>query len=237
MSNARRLRTLGILALADPHTAPPPPPNAFDSADWFPYATVVRMVPNAWARNVVAGKPELAVAYAETARELEALGVSAISADCGYAIQYQEAVRNAVSIPVACSSLLQLALIRNMLPRHGRIGLLCFDADTLKADYLRLAGIDDTVPLAIAGIQGTRSWKNWVAADTITEWNILEDDVMSAARKLHRQNPDITHWLLECTGFPRFRPLLKAETGLPVYDWVSLCNHLMEGAVPRPRPD
>ncbi len=233
MANANRRRSLGILSLADTHTAEPPPPRGFDSADWFNYPTIIRMVPGAWAREVVAGNSGLADAYAETARELERLGVSAITADCGYSIQYQEAVRNAVSIPVACSSLLQLPLLRSMLPKHGRIGLLCFDADTLTAGHLALAGIDASVPLAIGGIQGTRSWKNWIAAETITEWDVLEQDVMSAAHALHLANPDITHWLLECAGFPRFRPLIKAQTGLPVLDWVTLCDLLMESTVAR----
>jgi hypothetical protein len=96
-----------------------------------------------------------------------------------------------------------------------------------------MAGVGAEVPLAIGGIQGTVSWKNWVAVNTTTDWQALERDVMGAARKLHRENPDITHWLLECTGFPRFRPLIQAETGRPVFDWVSLCNHLMESAPPR----
>jgi hypothetical protein len=233
VSNAYRRRTLGILALADPHQALPPPCIGFDDADWFEYPTLVRRVPQAWARDVVGGKPELERAYAATARELEKAGVSAITADCGYTIAFQQAVRNAVSIPVACSSLMQLPIIRTMLPEGGRIGLLCFDADRLSRDYLAMAGIGEDVPLAIGGIQGTVSWKNWIAVNTVTDWPALETDVMSAARKLNRENPDITHWLLECAGFPRFRPLIQAETGRPVFDWVSLCNHLMEGAPPR----
>jgi hypothetical protein len=230
--NAYRRKILGVLALANPHHAEPPPAG-LDDADWFAYPTLVKTVPNAWARDVVAGSPALAQAYADTARELEKAGACAITADCGYTIAYQEAVRNAVSIPVACSSLLQLPLLRNMLPRNGRIGLLCFDQTTLSPDHLHRAGLEDHRVLAIEGIAGTRSWQNWVAPDTITEWDVLENDVMAAARKLWKENPDITHFLLECAGFPRFRPLLKAMTGKPVFDWVTLCNQLMDGAAAR----
>lgn len=233
--NARRAKTLGILGLADPHSALPPPPVGFDDADWFKYPTMSRPVPNAWACEVVGGNLDLTPAYVQTARELEAAGVSAITCDCGYTIAHQAAIRDAVSIPVACSSLLQLSLLKSMVPKGGRIGLLCFDANTLKPEYLRFCGIEPggDVPIAIGGIQGTRSWKNWVARETTTEWDALEEDVMGAARKLWRANPDITHWLLECTGFPRFRPLIKSEFGRPVYDWITLCNHLMESATAR----
>lgn len=233
MANAYRRKILGILALADPHDAAVPPPVGFDAADWFAYPTLVRTVPNAWARDVGGGKPALTQAYVDTARELEKAGCCAITADCGYTIAFQDAVRNAVSIPVACSSLLQLPFIRTMLPKNARIGLLCFDAPRLTRDYLRIAGIENPEILAIGGIEGTTSWNNWTAANTTTDWPVLERDVMTAARTLQRENPDITHWLLECTGFPRFRPLIRAETGLPVFDWVSLCNHLMEAAAAR----
>lgn len=231
----RRLRALGIMALADPHTAGPPPPTAFDEADWFQYPTIVRVVPGAWAREVVGGNKALTDAYVRTACELEQAGAAAITANCGYTIAFQHAVRNAVAIPVACSSLMQLPLISMLLPADGKIGVLTFDADRLSQEYLRLAGLsEETFPrLVIRGIQGTPSWNNWIAPHTTTDWPALERDVMGAARSLWKDHPDITHWLLECTGFPRFRSWIKAEFGRPVFDWVSLCNLLMESAVPR----
>lgn len=233
-SHPRRRRALGILTLADPHSAPTPPPRGFDEADWFKYPTMIRAVPGAYAREVVRGNLALTDAFVAAAKEMEAAGCAAITADCGYAIAYQEAIRDAVSIPVACSSLMQLPLIRTMLPKHGRIGVLCFDRDGLTANHLKWAGVPDgEARLAVGSIQGTYTWQNWIAADTTTDWEMFEQDFMSAARLLLKQNRDITHWLLECTCFPRMRPLLVAETGRPAYDWVSLCNHMMECAAPR----
>ncbi len=231
----RRLKALGILMLADPHTGEPPPPHLFDEADWFAYPTLVKPVPGAWAREVVGGNRVLADAYANAARELEAAGAAAITANCGYTIAYQAAVRNAVDIPVACSSLMQLPLIRTLLPASGKIGLLCFDADRLSREFLHLAGLEEgsLSAMAIGGIQGSVSWENWIAAHTTTDWAALERDVMGAARQLWSEHPDITHWLLECAGFPYLRPLIQAEFGRPVFDWVSLCDWLMASAVAR----
>lgn len=221
--------------LADPHTCEPPPPNAFDEADWFEYPTIVRSVPGAWAREVVGGNHALAEAYAQAACELEQQGAAAITANCGYSIAYQQVVRDAVDVPVACSSLMQLPLIRTMLPANGKVGLLCFDADRLHEDHLRWAGLDgaELPRMAIGGIQGSVSWQNWIASETRTDWSALERDVMGAARRLWAEHPDITHWLLECAGFPRLRPLIKAQFGRPVFDWVSLCDLLMASAVAR----
>jgi hypothetical protein len=202
MSNAVRRKALGILSLADPHSALPPPPRGFDEAEWFAYPTIVKAVPGAWAREVVGGNLSLTPAFVAAARELEAAGACAITADCGYAIAHQEAVRDAVSIPVACSSLLQLPLLRSMLPKGGRIGLLCFDASQLERSYLEIAGLEGgaDVPIAIGSIQGTKSWENWIAAETTTDWPVLEDDV-------RRTQP------LE--GEPRHHALAARVHGLP----------------------
>ncbi len=224
-------RTLGVLALADPSEPPvPTPAHFFGNAEWFGFRTLYRAVPGAFAHRVVRGSPELAAAYAATARELEKEGAVAITANCGYAIAYQEAVRNAVSVPVACSSLMLLPFVKGLLPRGGRIGLLCFDATCLTPEHLAMAGASQDLPLAIAGIEGTTSWSNWMAPRTKSDWVALEIDVMGAARRLLQEHPEITHWLLECAGFPRLRRLLIAEMQRPVFDWVTLCNLIMESA-------
>jgi hypothetical protein len=226
-------KLLGILALDENNVSPPPPADTFNFPDWFPYAVLERKVPGALPREVVGGNLALAEAYAQTARELEKEGVTAITADCGYTVAYQEAVRDAVSVPVACSSLLQLPLILTMLPRQGKIGLLTFDSSRLTDHHLRCAGIDpDAVPMSVLGVEGTQLWKNWIGDPVTTDWKDFDREVLSAARRLVRRDPGITHILLECAGFPRCAPQIRKESGRPVFDWVSLCNHLMEAAVP-----
>src|SRR5688572_8185253 len=192
---------------------------------------MIRAVPGAFAREVVRGNLGLKDAFVAAAKELEASGCAAITADCGYTIAFQQAISDAVSIPVACSSLMQLPMLHLMLPKNGRIGVMCFDRDGLTANHLNAAGVTTGESrLAIGTIQGTETWKNWIAEDVTTDWQQFEDDFMRAARALLKANPDITHWLLECTCFPRMRPLIIAETGRPAYDWATLCNHMMEGA-------
>ncbi len=223
------IRKLGVLGLADPYEAPPAPPG-FDEAQWFGYPLLWELVPNAWARDVVGGNVDLTAAYVESARTLERSGASAITANCGYAIAYQAAVQAAVSVPVGLSSLLQLPSLARELPPGGRIGLLCFDATRLNAGHLRAAGLIEEIPLAIGGIQGTTSWKNWIAESTTTDWDALRIDVMGAMRRLWRAHPEISHWLLECAGFPGLSRDIAAETGRPVRDWVTLCDGLMADA-------
>jgi hypothetical protein len=58
--------------------------------------------------------------------------------------------------------------------------------------------------------------------------------VMTAARALWQQHGGVHCWLLECTGFPWLRPFLKTEFERPVFDWLTLCNQLMDSSVARP---
>ncbi len=234
---SRWRKTLGILALCDPWDAPPqPPPTLFQEADWFGYPTVEAKVAGATAQAVVTGAAGLTPAYVDAARRLEQAGASAITADCGFAIVHQHAVRDSVSIPVATSSLLLLPLLLHLLPQGRKLGLLTFDAGQLSAGHLRRAGVPEGSldAIVIRGIEGSASWANWMAPVVTTEWSRLEQDVMGAARALAQAHPDIGLWLLECTGFPSFRDLIRAEFGQPVFDWVSLCDLLMGASVPRP---
>lgn len=229
---SRKLKgTLGILALDEHSLSPAPPAHTFNFPEWFPYSFVERKVPGAHPGEVVGGNLSLAAEYAQTARELERQGVTAITADCGFAIAYQDAVRNAVSVPVACSPLMQLPLIRTMLPARGRIGILTYDKSRLVPEHFHSAGVDmNELPLAIIGCEGTKLWQNWIGPTVTTDWEDFDRTVMGRARQLIRENPDVTHILLECCGFPRCAPQIRAETGLPVFDWVSLCNQVMEAA-------
>ena len=220
---------LGILDLANPDVAPDPPEAAYNFEDWFSYPVITREVPGAYAHEIVQGNAGLAEAFAETARELEREGVSAITSHCGFAVCYQEAVQKAVSVPVALSSLMQLPMLAAILPARGRIGLVVFDSPQLTPELLRCAGLEvgDT-RLAVRGIEGTASWRNWMAEVNTQDWHRFETETLLAARTLLSEHADVTHLLLECHGFPRVGPQLKAETGFPVFDWRTLCNYLMD---------
>lgn len=234
---SRWRKTLGILALCDPWDGPPPaPPTLFQEADWFGYPSLELEVAGATAQAVVTGTGELAAAYVEAARRLERAGAAAITADCGFSIVHQRALCGSVSVPVATSSLLLLPSLLHLLPQGRKLGLLTFDAGQLGAAHLRCAGVPDGSldAIVVKGIEGSRSWHNWMAPVVTTEWEALERDVMGAARTLAAAHPDIGVWLLECTGFPAFRRMIRAEFGQPVFDWVSLCDLLMGASAPRP---
>ena len=111
------------------------------------------------------------------------------------------------------------------MPDDGRIGVLVFDKSQFTDQHLECAGFKQgSVPIAIEGIEGSKTWKNWITDQTTTDYKDLHNVVVSGVERLLNNHSDITHILLECTGFPYSSDHIRQITGLPVYDWATLCN-------------
>ena len=59
--------------------------------------------------------PELLAPFIEAAQELEREGVKAITGSCGFLALHQQAIADAVNVPVFMSSLIQVPLVSRML--------------------------------------------------------------------------------------------------------------------------
>lgn len=224
---------LGVLILGDEDIPPAPPADKFYYPHWFPYPVMEQKVEGALSKEVVGGNQALTPLFVAAAKELEQAGAAAITVDCGFSIIYQQALCAAVSIPVITSSLLQLPLIAQMVGPEDRLGLLVYDKQQLTPFHLQCAGFKEgSARLGIVGIEGTATWKNWMTDITTTDLADLEQVTMNACDRLLEEYPDVSHILLECSGFPRFAPAIRKKTGRPVFDWVSLCNYVMSSAAP-----
>jgi hypothetical protein len=222
---------LGILQLEN---RPLTIPGALGDPGRFAYPIRGRIVPGARVDTVVGGDPALAAAYVAGARALEAEGATALITNCGFTVLYQRAMSGAVGIPVAASSLLLLPLLLATLPPGRRIGLLTYDAARLSARHLEAAGVrSGDERIAVAGIDGSRSWT--VLAEPVPELTLegLAADVLAAVRSLRRAHPDVGVLLLECAAFCPVTARVRAETALPVLDFVSLADVVMAAAPDR----
>ena len=82
-------------------------PGDVGNATTYGFPVIFKLVKGLTLDRVLAGDVACEAAIVEAARELESHGVRGISSDCGFLIQYQEAVKKAVKVPVFMSSLLQ----------------------------------------------------------------------------------------------------------------------------------
>lgn len=228
--------TLGLLALATIDTAPRPP-GAPGNPRTLPYPTSRQVVPGATPQRVLAGDMALAPAYAEQARALVAAGAAAITANCGFAMAYQDAVAAAVDVPVGLSSLLLAPSLLRALGPHRRIALAVADAERFAPALLRAAGVPPAAQARIdvvgmEGVAGVCAWNT--QTEYATDWPALERDVVATVGAFADARPALGALLLECTGLSYCREALRQRTGLPAYDWVDLTDGLMTGLRERP---
>jgi hypothetical protein len=219
---------LGILQLEN---RPLTIPGSLGDPGRFAYPIRGRIVPGARVDTVVGGEPTLAAAYVAGARALEAEGATAIITNCGFAVLYQTAMSGAVRIPVAASSLLLLPFLIATLPPGRRIGLVTYDAARLNTRHLEAAGVKDgDERIVVTGIEGSRSWA--ALTDPVPELTVdgLATDVLATVRALRRAHPDVGPLLLECAAFCGVTGHVRAETALPVLDFVSLADLVMAAA-------
>lgn len=206
--------------------------GALSNPNTFSFPTLCRKVPGAWVSNVVNGDASVEGAFVSTAKALVAEGAVAIVTNCGFAIRYQSAMSQAVPVPVASSALMMLPFLE--VSTDARIGLLTFDSRPLTKDLLSLAGTREPDRIVVAGLEDAPSWAIMSRPDAPITGEQLEDDVLSAVRQLCAKAPDVSVLLFECAGFGPASARIREETGLPVYDVITLTNLVMAGTVGAP---
>jgi len=202
-------------------------PGDVDNADTYDFPVIYRVVPGLSTKACLAGAPELARAAVETAVELEKQGVRAISSDCGFMLQFQNQVREAVRVPVCMSSLLQLPLIASSLAPARPIAVITADSNNLTPQFLARAGIAVPNKLVIRGLQDKPEFKTAVFDEKGSlDAGLVEFEVVSTVRDIAREHPDLGAVLFECSMLPPYARAVQDAVGLPVFDFVTMINQL-----------
>jgi len=202
-------------------------PGDVGNASTYSYPVIFKTVPGLSTAVCLAGAPEYADAMAKAAKELEAAGVRGISSDCGFMLQYQKAVRNAVKIPVALSSLLQLPLIARTMDESRPIGVITADSTNLTDDFLARAGVKVKNPIVIRGMQDEPEFKTAVLKERGTmDSDLITKETVGIAKDMARKHPNMGAILLECSMLPPYAKAVQDATGLPTYDFVNLIDYL-----------
>lgn len=222
---------VGILLL-DAHM--PFPPGDVANASTYRYPVIYQRVPGLATEVCLNGAPEFAEAVCEGARALAARGVRGISSDCGFMLQYQQAAADAVDVPVALSSLLQLPLVERSLGPGKVIGVLTADSRNLSTDFLERAGIRPRNPIVIRGMQDEAEFRSAILEPKGTmDTDLISAETVATARRLQEERPDLGAILLECSLMPPYASAVQEALGLPVFDFVSLIDFMAAGTRPR----
>lgn len=215
--------TIGIL-LIDCST--PFIPGDVGNASTYKFPVIYKTVPGVTLQKLIEeGDLSYTQRVIDTAKDLEKMGVRAISSDCGYMIHFQKQVAAALSIPVIMSSLIQLPMLEQTMGDSGKIGLICANRKKLTPDLLDAAGVRNKERIVIRGLEE----KPFFRAPILDEKPELDSDkieqeITETAREMVGSNPDIRVFLLECSNLPPYAHAVQTATGKPVFDFTTLIN-------------
>jgi hypothetical protein len=222
---------IGILLL---DTRFPRMPGDIGNATTFDFPVRLRVVQGATVQRVIMeGDDSAIVDFVAAARELEAAGVRAITTTCGYLTTIQEPLVRAVSVPVFCSSLLQVPMVARMLPRGKKVGILTLDSRRLSEDHLRAAGITDE-PLVLMGAEKVPAYyDNCAGGVEAYDPADVEAAVVALAKDLTGRHPDVGAIVCEGINFAPYAAAVQEAVGLPWFDIVDLTRLVYSAVVKR----
>lgn len=224
---------VGILSLAT--RFPRIPGDVGDPRTWdFP--VLIRRVCGATPERVVGrGAEGLLDAFAEAGLALVAEGAAGIVTTCGFLILLQSELQARLPVPVATSSLLQIPLLRRLLPVGRTVGVVTASAASLSPAHLAAAGAPPDTP--VEGVDpGSEFARVFLGDAPDLDETRAERDVVEAARRLLGREPDVGALVLECANMGPYAAAVRRAAGVPVYDPVTFVRWFRAGLCPAAVP-
>ena len=222
---------LGILML---EARFPRIPGDMGNGTTWPFPVLFRVVRGADPERVVLqGARGLLPDFIAAARDLVDLGAEAITTNCGFLSLFQRELADAVNVPVATSSLMQVPWVQATLPPGKRVGVITVSRGSLTEAHLDAAGVPRDVP--VVGTEGGREFFRVLIKAEKTDMDVAlaEADIVAAGRDLVARHPEVGAIVLECTNMPPYAAALREAVGLPVYDIYSMITWFHAGLRPR----
>jgi len=211
-------------------------PGDMGNALTWPFPVHYKVVRSASPDRVVRqGAEGLLDVFIAAARELVADGVDGITTNCGFLSLFQQELADAVRVPVASSSLMQVRMVNALLPVGKRAGILTVSASSLTPKHLEKAGVPAGTP--VGSTEGGREFTR-VLLDNEMELDVdlARQDNVDAARALAAANTDLGAIVLECTNMIPYAADIREATGLPVFSIETFVRWFQAGLVPRRYP-
>lgn len=211
-------------------------PGDMGNAETWPFPVQYRVVrgasPDLVVRRRGAGTIDLFIA---AARDLVAHGADGITTNCGFLALFQSEIAAAVSVPVATSSLMQIPMIRAILPAGRRVGVLTISEANLTAEYLSAAGAPADTP--VVGTEGGRTFTTAILDGHLDiDFEACREDLLDAAKTLTSRHSDVGAIVLECTNMVPYAADIRRETGLPVFSIYTFITWFQASLLPRRFP-
>jgi Asp/Glu/hydantoin racemase len=208
-------------------------PGDMGNAVTWPFPVHYRIVRSASPDRVVRHRGEgLLDAFIDAARTLADDGVDGITTNCGFLSLFQEEIAEAVGIPVATSSLMQVSMVNRLLPPGRRAGILTISGSTLTQEHLEKAGVPEGTPVGTT--EGGREFTRAILDNRLElDVEAARQDNIDAAVALKAANPDLGALVLECTNMVPYAADIRDAAGLPVFSIYNFVCWFQAGLAPR----
>ncbi len=162
-------------------------PGDMGNATTWPFPVHYRVVRDATPDLVVRkGAMGTLDAFIAAARDLVRDGVDGITTNCGFLALFQEELADAVQVPVATSSLMQVAMVNRLLPKGKRAGILTISGSTLTSEHLNKAGVPEGTPIGTT--EGGREFTRAILGnEPELDVDLARQDNVDAALALRRR--------------------------------------------------
>jgi len=210
----------------------PRPPGDIGNARSFDFPVIYRTVEGAYDTKIVREQdPTLLDPFVETAKELVKYGAVAITTSCGFLLMFQEEMaRRVPEVPIYTSSLLQIPTIATILAPDQKIGVISADeTNVTRIDHPALNDYEDR--LVFEGVAKSEVFQKTIVEheyDTL-DFEAVEQDVVDAARRV-TAGGDVGAIVFECVNLRPYVDAVQEETGLPVFDYLTLSKNVWEAA-------
>lgn len=211
----------------------PRPRGDVGNAETFGYPVAYATGHGAGTVQVVEGGAEGQFdSIADAADRLVASGVRAVTTCCGFLAIFQRELARRTGVPTATSSLLQVPVVLRLLRPDQRVCVLTVNGSTLSDEHLAAVGVDanDRDRVDVVGLEQTAHFYPMITGQ-IRELDVAraQDEVVAAARRALSADPALGAFVFECTNLPPYSAAVRAATGLPVWDAVTLIDWLRAG--------
>lgn len=206
------------------------------NARTFPFPVRYHVVRGATTDEIVAAADRaeaLLPAFIEGARALEAAGVKAITTSCGFLTVVQEALAEAVCVPVLTSSLFLVPLVRQMVA--GRpIGVITAHSGHLSERHMHACGIAPDWNVTIRGMDDSPCFTAAILGSSTRapylDVSGVANEVLAVCQSLQTDRPDLAALVFECTNLQPYAATVQRVTGLPIFGIYHLVQMLHTAA-------
>ena len=215
-------------------------PGDVGNSETWPFPAHYAVVKGADPSRIMGKDPDpaLLAPFVDAARDLERIGVRAITTSCGFLAIFQQELQAALSVPMLSSALLQVPFVSRVIGPEKRVGILTERPNLTERHFNGVGWSAKATPVRVVAMPESAVFPTiFIDNKATADAAVLEREMIELATRALQEHPDIGAFVLECTNFVPFSQAMRRATRLPVYDLYTLVMqvHLATAGATFPR--